>query len=203
MTIYLFLKLNKVGAEVNVKDRFAKTPLIYSCCVYYVQSTRILCYLIQKGANLNISDMLNKNALVHACIMNNINDEAIIILLKNGGICSSRMPYVFNRFHTRISILRPLISEKKFAIARMLIKSGYNIANETFSSDDFKDEALFKGNFGFCEWMINYFKNPRKLVNICRAIIRSESNGANYQEKVKKLNIPAHLKQYLMMKEFF
>ncbi len=85
----------------------------------------------------------------------------------------------------------------------MLIQSGYNVANEEFSSDDFKAEGLFKGSHGFCEWMHNYFKNPRKLVNLCRAKIRSESNGSNFQEKINKLTIPANLKNYLLMKEFF
>ena len=84
----------------------------------------------------------------------------------------------------------------------MLIQSGYNVANEAFSSDDFKAGSLFKENYGFCEWMHNHFKNPRKLVNLCRLKIRDESNGSNFQEKINKLNIPENLKNYLMMKEF-
>jgi hypothetical protein len=104
---------------------------------------------MQHGANLKTSDGFNRNALVHACTLGHINDEAIIILLRNGGTCISSIPFVSNRLHPPISLLRPLIMEKKFAIARMLIQSGYNVANQAFSSDDFRAGALFKENYGF------------------------------------------------------
>jgi hypothetical protein len=103
--------------------------------------------------------MFNRNAVVHACSLGHINDEAIIILLRNGGICGSSIPFVSKRLHPPISILS---IEKKFAIARMLIQSGSNVANEAFSSDDFRAEGLFKGNFG--------------LVNGCTIIIKILEN---------------------------
>ena len=95
--------------------------------------------------------------------------------------------------------LKCLVYDKQYQTAKCYVESGCNlnnekwILNEPFTIGTKLDEE-------FITWLREYVKKPPKLINLCRKNIRACLINQNLHEKIKQLNIPYFLKEYLMMK---
>lgn len=182
--------LIEAGAIVNALDRDLITPLIFAV---NSGNANIVKLLIKNGAKVDIADRLRCTPLHYACahFHSNIAREIII----NGCISNSSFSNMFGG-----TPLKFLVFDKQYNIARFLVESGCNLSNEKWILDVNGFTIGTKQDEEFISWLRSYVKKPPKLINLCRKSIRLNLGGQFMTEKVKKLNVPLFLKDYLMMK---
>ena len=145
--------------------------------------------LINNGANVNQTDRVKQSALHYACMR--FHFQIALELITNG--CNLNTKSMFN-----YSPLKYLLENKQYNIAKFLVDSGCELTNE---------EEFLEGNTNntqidqqFLIWMRSYKKNPPKLLNICRNIIRSNLGTPNMHKKLETINVPKDMVTFLQMK---
>ena len=181
--------LIEAGATVDALDKDSITPLIFAV---NAGNGNIVKLLIKHGANVNIADRSLCTPLHYACVRFHSNIARDIIA--NGCITNTNFSSMFGG-----TPLKFLVYDKQYQTAKCLVESGCNLANEkwildgTFTIGSKLDEE-------FITWLRTYVKKPPKLINLCRMSIRSNLSKQFMSDKIKLLNIPNFLKDYLMMK---
>ena len=179
--------MNK-GALVNALDRDSATPLIYAA---NSGNLNLVKTLIKNGANVNANDRVACSPLHYACMrfQSHIAKE----LIMNGCTKNSNFPFPFG------TPLKYLVYDKQYHVAKMLIESGCDLSNEKWIQDGTFTIGT-KNDEEFLAWIRSYIKKPPKLMNLCRKEVRSNMGSYCLAEKIKTLNIPKQLKDYLIMK---
>jgi ankyrin repeat protein len=146
--------------------------------------------LIRKGASVNKRDRSGLSALSYACILT-FTDIAIE-LIANGCVCTWSMS--LNEY----SPLEYLMYKQQYKIVKYIIESGFCIwkekwlTNNTYQSKNINQESL--------NWIKSYMNKPRSLMSISRQEIRKHLGDVCIYDKIAKLNVSNHLKDYLKMK---
>lgn len=155
-------------------------------------SANIVKLLIKHGARVNIADRSLCTPLHYACVRFHPNIARDIIV--NGCISNSSFSTMFGG-----TPLKFLVYDRQYQTAKCLVESGCNLSSEKwilegpFTIGSKQDEE-------FINWLRSYVKKPPKLISLCRKSIRLNLGGQFMTEKVKRLNVPLFLKDYLMMK---
>ncbi len=182
--------LIEAGAIVNAFDRDSITPLIFAV---NSGNGNIVKLLIKNGAKVDIADRLRCTPLHYACAHFHSNIARDIII--NGCIANSSFSHMFGGTPFKF-----LVFDKQYHIARVLVESGCNLSHEKWILDEKEFTIGTKQDEDFINWLRSYVRKPPKLINLCRKYIRSNLGGQHMTEKIKKLNVPLFLKEYLMLK---
>ena len=164
------------------------TPLILAANLGDLETVRLL---LKSGADTNITDRMNSSALYYACMRNH--SDIAKELVMHGCKYNSNTPFSF------CSPLKFLIMDKQYFTAVCLIETGCDLTCEKWINDG--SLALNKKiDEDFLVWIRAYVKKPPKLMSLCRQNIRHNLGGVFLAQKIEKLSLPRHLKDYLIMK---
>jgi hypothetical protein len=180
--------LIEAGAQVNALDRDSVSPLILAANLGNLDIVRIL---IQHGADLNQTDRMRSSALHYACMRFHAHIAKELIM--NGCNVNTSTPFSFS------SPLKYLVKNKQYETAKCLIESGCDLHGEKWITDGTFDIQT-QSDQEFIDWVRDYMKRPASLVSICRQKVRRSLGNQMLADRVKRLNIPVYLKNYLMMK---
>jgi hypothetical protein len=182
--------LIEAGANVNARDRDKITPLIFAV---NSNNPQIVKLLIKSGAHVNTIDRSLCTPLHYACVHFHPNIARDIIV--NGCISNTNFSTMFAG-----TPLKFLVYDKQYYTAKCLIELGCDLSNELKWINDGPFTVGTKVDEEFIAWLRSYVKRPPKLISLCRRSIRGHLGDMLINDKVKRLNVPTFLKDYLMSK---
>jgi ankyrin repeat protein len=182
--------LVKNGAFVDAIDNDFVTPLILASSF---GDLKLLKILIHSGAGLNHTDRMNCTALLHAALRSH--SECAIELIKNGGVKSISRPFGFKSFK---SPLEYLVINRNYSVAKLLVESGYDLKCEKWIFDNkyYEEDEICTE---FINWLIQYLRTPKSLLNQSRIKLRAFLGSQNLMMKIDSLHIPRLMQEYLKM----
>ncbi|ORY78795.1 ankyrin, partial [Neocallimastix californiae] len=138
------------GANINIKDNFRKTPLMYA--IENNNSSDIIELLLQKGANINDKDFNGNTPLHYACKFSNVNIVSLIM---------GKKPKINEQNEKGETPLIISFMERNWICAKRLLE--YNDINVTIKDKNgntilnyFKD--LENDSYKFNEEIISFIK---------------------------------------------
>lgn len=183
--------LIEAGAHVNALDRDSVSPLILAASSGELAIVQLL---IRKGALVSQCDRMNSSALHYACMRLHVSIARELII--HGCVLNTNTPYSYN------SPLKYLVDGKHFGIARLLIEAGCDLKNEKWLWEETTAEQMMDTDAGvhFLAWLRSYLRNPVSLRSLARLTIRRHLGARMLESRVTSLNVPRHLKDFLLMK---
>ena len=147
------------GANINIKDNFRKTPLMYA--IENNNSSDIIELLLQKGANINDKDFNGNTPLHYACKFSNVNIVSLIM---------GKKPKINEQNEKGETPLIISFMERNWICAKRLLE--YNDINVTIKDKNgntilnyFKD--LENDSYKFNEEIISFIKERyNTLINL-------------------------------------
>lgn len=183
--------LIEAGAYVNALDRDSVSPLILAASSGDLSLVQML---IRKGALLTQCDRMKSSALHYACMRLNV--PIVRELIIHGCIVNTNTPYIY------CSPLKYLVDGKHFGTARLLIEAGCDLKNEKWLFEEATTARIEETDAGkyFLAWLRCHVTRPVSLRSLARLTIRRSLGGHMLESKVTLLNVPRHLKEFLLMK---
>lgn len=144
---YKIIEFIKAGFNINIKDKYGKTPLMIA-----VHSKPVTKLLLKHNANIHAQDNKGNSALTNATIFNSIN------------VVKKLIEYGSNVNHRNKSGNSPLSIAAKcnfFITAKILIDNGADINSENSIGCTPLIEATENNNFLIVEMLLNCGKSVR------------------------------------------
>jgi len=148
----MIVRLLDSGADINAKDIYGKTPLIYACSHERI-SIECVQLLLERGAYIDAEDNYGKTPLMYACSNENISEECVQLLLDSGADIIVKDKY--GKTPLIYACSNENISEE---CVRLLLERGAYI--EAITNQKTKKTVLVDAyqmrRFDICELLIKY-----------------------------------------------
>ncbi|XP_074644426.1 uncharacterized protein LOC141901217 [Tubulanus polymorphus] len=210
----------KAGADANgfafnviVMDEEEGGSMNYSHCnMRYIDlalenhDVELLTVLLNNGANPNL--ILENSSQFLDFVEESLSDFKFLQMLIESGFGS---PFVLKLEDLFNSIAQSLLHgwDGKFSAKLQLVNLLYLLGYKARTESVKVHENLLRklSNCNDCRdirlAIINLQKNPRRLNETCRIVIRNQLSEFHFNENLRKLPLPDILLDYLTMKDFF
>ena len=196
---YLLLK----PCDVNNADKDSDTPLHYTT---YNGNEECTEKLIRLGAdadrenNVQATPLWNAVFMRHRPIVWQLLRANVRPSLASKGIDqhaqSTGVTYIYEEAYTPLYVACDL---EDFEMARLLVMAGLNMSQERWLWNPTQYPETLYTNQDFRQWLVEHISSPPTLRHLCRSMLRLRL-GKNLLTACAQFEIPAYLKDYLLLK---
>ncbi len=191
-----------LGCDVNNSDKDLDTPILYAA---YNGCAKTIKILLENGANPNLANAKTTTPLwnavfkKHEKIVYSLLQEGVDLDVATRGIDQhAHTDHVVLIFNTPVTPLEVAFKRGLLNVGKVLMLAGSDLTKETW---------LWEGNYPHnltkdketMQWVLDTAYTPLSLKRQCRTFIK-KTMKMSINERVSSLEIPATLKDFLVLK---